>query len=502
MNEQIMDIRDITHSREMYEAKPRPLVSAFIYIVLVVVVGALIWTYWAEIDIVAKGRGVVRPNQRVSTLAAAATGYVESVEVTEGQAVTKGEVLYVLNHDRLLIGRNKTQQDLKNVKERLKALYAYEESLRSGESAFTPGTFTDYYETRYENYQANMAYLGYQKESTRLKLEQSNQTDLIRAKLQQVKDERWLMGGLKKSIEQGENLTGSEGYGQQFEDYNSTYKNYVASLNKLKVELEKSGELLEAGIIPPAEYEAKQFSLDNEQRAFEQFQARSLAEIEAKIRQAKESIKQLEAQLEGAKAVEGLLDNEAVSGDAAMEKYKMDTLVSVMDDIQAYEKEGEKLAASLESMAVEIANSHVKATADGLISITREVAGGDYLTAGTALATIIPGDETSYTVDIALPNSEVASIQPGDEIKFQFEALPFKEYGEFSGRVTSISSDVKTDGGQGSYYLVEASLEETEGMSYKGEVREIKVGMTSQAYIVTEQKKILYWLLEKVNLKD
>lgn len=38
--------------------------------------------------------------------------------------------------------------------------------------------------------------------------------------------------------------------------------------------------------------------------------------------------------------------------------------------------------------------------------------------------------------------------------------------------------------------------------SYKGIVKEIKVGMVCEAQVVTKSRKILWWLLEKINLLD
>lgn len=51
-------------------------------------------------------------------------------------------------------------------------------------------------------------------------------------------------------------------------------------------------------------------------------------------------------------------------------------------------------------------------------------------------------------------------------------------------------------------YLVESTILNEKVYNYKNEAVEVKVGMTCEAYIVTERKKILYVLLEKLNLKE
>lgn len=118
------------------------------------------------------------------------------------------------------------------------------------------------------------------------------------------------------------------------------------------------------------------------------------------------------------------------------------------------------------------------------------------------MLTIIPENEAGFTIEIALPNSEIAGIEVGDQVKFKFIALPFKEYVDFIGTIRGIKIDIKSDKSGNSYYLVEASITDTQGVSYKGETRNIKVGMACEAHVIKEQKKVLYWLLEKINLKD
>lgn len=81
--------------------------------------------------------------------------------------------------------------------------------------------------------------------------------------------------------------------------------------------------------------------------------------------------------------------------------------------------------------------------------------------------------------------------------------MPYKEYGELRGTITDIATDATVDAKTGiSYYLVESEIENKPLFSYKGEEGEIKMGMTCEAQVITKQKKILYYLLEKIHLKD
>ena len=53
-----------------------------------------------------------------------------------------------------------------------------------------------------------------------------------------------------------------------------------------------------------------------------------------------------------------------------------------------------------------------------------------------------------------------------------------------------------------SYYLVESEIENKPLFSYKGEQGELKIVITCEAQVITKQKKILYYLLQKIKLKE
>ncbi|WP_278184254.1 HlyD family efflux transporter periplasmic adaptor subunit [Alkaliphilus metalliredigens] len=114
----------------------------------------------------------------------------------------------------------------------------------------------------------------------------------------------------------------------------------------------------------------------------------------------------------------------------------------------------------------------------------------------------MPYDDSNYTVRIYPSNEDIANINIGDKVKYNFLALPYKEYGELTGKIARIATDTKTtQEGNSSYYLVESDIETRALVSYKGEEADIKVGMICEARIVTKTKKILHYLLEKIDLR-
>lgn len=127
-----------------------------------------------------------------------------------------------------------------------------------------------------------------------------------------------------------------------------------------------------------------------------------------------------------------------------------------------------------------------------------------HVQAGTEVLPIFSkAKESTFTVQLSILNQDIATTNIGDKVNLRVHSLPYQEYGQLEGEITRISTDAVNDPETGlSYYLAEAVIEQDELVSYKGEPGHIKVGMTTDAHIVSESKKILHFLLEKIDLRD
>lgn len=57
-----------------------------------------------------------------------------------------------------------------------------------------------------------------------------------------------------------------------------------------------------------------------------------------------------------------------------------------------------------------------------------------------------------------IPNKDIANIKEGEDIKYSFEALPYREYGFLNGKVNSISDDYTVDTEKGISFLQEKEV--------------------------------------------
>lgn len=86
-------------------------------------------------------------------------------------------------------------------------------------------------------------------------------------------------------------------------------------------------------------------------------------------------------------------------------------------------------------------------------------------------------------------------------VKSELNSFPIDEYGVIEGEISSISKDIKVnDENNGSYYIAKITVDTASLYDKNGEEEKLKVGMACEVKIVTEQKRILFYILEKINL--
>lgn len=107
-----------------------------------------------------------------------------------------------------------------------------------------------------------------------------------------------------------------------------------------------------------------------------------------------------------------------------------------------------------------------------------------------------------------IPPSDIGFIEVGQEISIRYDAFPFEKYGQAKGYITSISkttvnpSELLEIGGvsikdnvSSVFYLVDVSIE-NQYFSVDGSKKTLDTGMTLNADVILENRKLYQWLLE------
>ena len=182
-------------------------------------------------------------------------------------------------------------------------------------------------------------------------------------------------------------------------------------------------------------------------------------------------------------------------------KYKNNELSTTITNINTYTDKKNELEANIDKLNTQIDSAVVKATRSGVVNSSVELVEGDILSNGIEVLTIIPEEDSQYKVSIYVSNANIGKLSDGMAVKFNVYALPKSEYGYLTGTITQISKDLKVDSNNTSgYYLVETNLDAKTLYDVKGEKANLKAGMACQAQMITESKRILTYVLEKINL--
>lgn len=196
MKEYIIELKDITDTKEFVEAKVPKFVVGFIYMITGFIFALLLWMWFSEVDIVVKATGIVRPDKKVSTIININGGNVKILNFFDGKIVKKGELLYevditsfVLQKEVLLSSREKLGNDIKNLR-------ILEKSVSSESNYFTQGDVEFY--NRYIFYELKQEQLrmDYEQINNRYKQEKElgssfttkNSLDEYKAKLDLIKN--------------------------------------------------------------------------------------------------------------------------------------------------------------------------------------------------------------------------------------------------------------------------------------------------------------------------
>lgn len=616
----LIDINEMSDSRELYESRPNPWFSVLIYTILTIVIVAIIWAYFGRIDVVVKSDGIIRPNSQVATVINIYGGKLDEVYIEDGSPVEEGDTLYIMEHDDLLNELSYYEDQLTDTENTIQMLDKYKKSIEDQVNYFENTEDEQAYYTKTRSYllnyklaesdvtytaqerQMNLSAINDQLEDLNSRLKNTKrlkdatekgrnlfskegeegeyynrflkyQSDYKSIEQQYMLAEQEIENSttnegllnsyeyysemlegvktLKASIEKGENLFKEES------SYSLQYKEYLNKLAELEMTYEQSKEAyqvnkaLEGLAVSEWDVEQSKVIAENAERAIESYKVSfmnsiitNIGELEKSIEEIKlnkdsaqskdelikrnreeqkaaldnfilqysldldntinsltESLQNLELNRDSLKLQDDkvLLDKDGV--DANLLEYKNREISNTIDKIDTYENRKLELEASIDKIKLQIDNAIVKAARSGVINSNMELVPGNILQSGLEVLSIIPEADSDYKVNIYVSNSDIGKIKKDMQVKFNVYALPNTEYGYLTGEVVNISKDLKVDNNTGSaYYLVEAKLDGSKLYNSKGQEGNLKAGMACQAQMVTENKRVLTYMLEKLNL--
>jgi membrane fusion protein, adhesin transport system len=122
---------------------------------------------------------------------------------------------------------------------------------------------------------------------------------------------------------------------------------------------------------------------------------------------------------------------------------------------------------------------------------------GGVVAPGSEILEIVP-IEDALLIEVRIKPADIAYISVGQETRLKFTAYDFAIHGSLKGTVTFVSADTVTDDDGISYYIARVRPDASY-LGHEAQPMPIKVGMASEADIITDKKTILEYLLKPIN---
>lgn len=381
-------------AEEIVETPAAPLGALVVWLVTLLLIIALAWSYFGRIDIVAVANGKISTEGSTKVIQPAISGVVTNINVHEGQRVKKGETLLALD-------KTTAEKDVATTNQSLNTARVERDILRR----LAVGGNTDDI------------------------INNADLPDEAKAMLRQFASSQTALSAARQQAVNGT----ISNYQQQLQ-FNQQAKSQLETnaqnLKNRKAEIEKQ--------LPNAN-PVDRLRLQNE-----------LSNIDQRITSADSAMLGQNQQLLQSQSALIQAQNQSQTQTA-------ETNSAFNNQIIASEKRIIELENNLVKAKQILAQTTITAPVDGtVLSLTVKTIGG-VVNAGQQLAQIVPEKVPLY-VDAALDNQDVGFVKPGQRVVVKVATYPFQRYGYLEGTVENISPDAIQDDKKGLIYKAKIKL--------------------------------------------
>jgi protease secretion system membrane fusion protein len=162
------------------------------------------------------------------------------------------------------------------------------------------------------------------------------------------------------------------------------------------------------------------------------------------------------------------------------------------------QREADAVGARLEAQEYELANTEVKAPADGIVVGTNVFTRGGVVGAGAKMMDIVPTDD-AMVAEGQLPINMIDRVHVGLPVELVFSAFNSNKTPHIQGIVTLVSADRSVEERTGQpYYKVRAKVTEEGARTIARLKLDIQPGMPVEVFVKTGERTMMSYLLKPV----
>ncbi len=206
------------------------------------------------------------------------------------------------------------------------------------------------------------------------------------------------------------------------------------------------------------------------------------------------------------------LNSQSMQEDVQLAQLRSDLITRAAD----YDNQISQNESQLSDLNQRLAESNgndmlvISAKMDGIVE-SLSVTNGQMVESGSSLAQIKPVGDVSYYLLLWLPDTALPFVKLNEGINIRYDAFPSDKFGQFPGKVVSVSSlpaspqemsgytsgSRKAQEQEGTYYKVLVSLEHTQ-FSDKGKKLAISSGLRARAIVFLDKKPLYRWAIAPI----
>lgn len=166
------------------------------------------------------------------------------------------------------------------------------------------------------------------------------------------------------------------------------------------------------------------------------------------------------------------------------------TRIDFSTKVEESEKQLAELSNQITETGLTLKYQKIVSPVKGIVFDLKAGTPGYVVNTEAPIVKIVPTDR--LVARIFLTNKDIGFVRPGQTVKVRIDAFPYNEFGEISGRVASIGSDVLPPDETYNYFRFPVTVDlDRNYLLYKGRKLELGSGMSLSANVILRQRPVI-----------
>lgn len=427
---------------EIQAAPPPKWSRSLLWMIMLLIVIAIAWASWAEIDIIATAQGKIVPSGQVKIIQPLETGVVKMIFVKEGQHVKAGDKLIALDNTSSQADADRLSSEWQGYTNDLARLNTFIIKLKQKPTRLQANQSKQQHDNHDDTQSTSTLPLNQQLLLDSIWQEYQSKVDSYLSEIVKLNAE-------KKAI-------------------NINITRLTKTLPLVTEQAESLKALLSDSLVSRNQY------LELEKQRIEQEETLNLEHA---------NVEQINASI--------------ISAEQNLKAYRSEIRRNTLQEINQLSRQAQSIKQELTKAkrltALRILTSPVDGVVEELVIATI----GGIVTPAQELLHIVPFSKDKgqqLEIEAGLLNKDIGFVYSGQIAEIKIDSFPFTKYGVIDGTVTDISADAIEHEQLGLLFPLKASIK-TDEINVDGKWVKLKPGMSVTVEIKTGTRRLMEFLL-------